>query len=594
MKHFLILLSAVLLMAVPAAGQQNVKELHKLYDNYLKIEKEKAKSAPKSVAEKQTRRGKKKSLAIAAASDVLSDARSMAMVSPRDVMTFCDDVCKEFGNDPDLMESIATAMFTLYGNEQYGVERFNQLKKMHPKYEDVYYSQGLLYHGMAWMLAPTKNGVYFDKAKEQIEGAKRVAPNSPEPYMRWVRWQAKYDPESIKPEIITAKEKFPDYPILLYTARIFDNASEADKPLLLNAREYYRMAERKHTTMEDYVNYSLVCYRIGDVEKKAEDFEEGVKAANEGLSRYPNEASLLRMKLWNEAYLATLPRQTALEKKERTEQALASAQTFASLSAKGKNFEHLPIDYYWMGTMDMELKQYADAIGNYQKQMAMNGKDSIKNALALRNIVDCYTETGRYSEAEAAFDRYRQYKKSKKMRLTIFDYSKLYNVYNYLGADTLASRDERICLYHKADSVLQLMGELSPGNIGYVNNSRLSLTMQIIQAEEGEVNVSRPEILEASTRLTKSILSIPEVSRTDTDKYYLLRGYRFAMEHYIFIDENVKAWEYSDSTLQVANALEHNTLNASRQQDYEEMKERASLVYDAYKTFVIKEEEAQE
>lgn len=534
--------------------------------------------APKVSKKTQTTEYKAKRQATVEALDsIIKTTGRSTVITPDHLMSFLDEKCKEFDWDPVLMDSIASAMYTLYGNEVWGERRFIQLKQRHPTFVEAYYTEGLLFHTLAWI---NSDGVSYDpeflaKAKVQIDSAKLIVPESEEPYMLWVKWQGKYDPEGVATEIDTLKMRIPNYPGYLEVARDFDRYSTSDRTFLPSAMKFYGKAEHEAMKIYDYVNYALICYRYGDITKEKNAFKEGIAIANEGLGKFPNYPGLIRMKLWNEAGQTTVPRLPDEEKKEMWDSAYVTSQRFIALP---DTVERQANDYRWLGMVNMETKHYSDAIKYIKQQLKMGVPDSIQHALALRNIVDCYTSLEIYDNAIAAFDDYRSYKESKNMEITLFDYSKLLNVYNYMGQDTLNMTSERLACFHKADSVLDIMGKISVEDLGYVNNMRLGVTMQIIQTEEGELNITRPEILTACIRLAQTILAIPESERKANDYYYLMRAYRYAMEHYLYTDMKGESWLVSDFIMEMPLDMELPDMSKSRAREYGNHMNRATTI----------------
>ena len=498
------------------------------------------------------------------------------------VVKFADLLCAKFDNDPVFMDSVASGFYTIYGDAFLGEKRFAELKQLHPNFVDAYYTEALLFHTLAWAESSTSyNPEFLRKAKEQIDSAKLIVPNDPEPYMKWVRWQGKYDPEGITGEIDTLKMKIPNYPGYLEVARDFDRYSENDRRFLPSAKAIYKKAERDAMKPQDFSGYSLVCYRVGDIQKLKEDFEEGVAVANEGMARFPDYPYLLRMKLWNQGGMTTVPRIPSDEKKIMWDSLYVTSQAFKELP---DSFQRLSNDYRWMAQASMETKHYSEAIKLFKQQLEAGVTDSIQYALALRNMVDCYTNLELYDDAEKAYFRFEGYKKEKSMEMTITDYQKLFLVYYYQGGDTLNMAPDRKNYFQKADSLLAIMGEVSPENIGYVNNTRLQIALQLAGLEGSDY--SYPPVLEAANRLVKSMLAVSESEREPNDWYYMMRGMRYAMEHYIFADLKGEAWVCADEILGLPMSMELTGMSSSRAKEYDQHTSRAESVlgYNTYAT----------
>jgi tetratricopeptide (TPR) repeat protein len=325
----------------------------------------------------------------------------------------------------------------------------------------------------------------------------------------------------------------------------------------------------------DYSSNALICYRVGDIQKLKEDFEEGVQVANEGMARFPDYPYLLRMKLWNQGGMTTVPRIPSDEKKIMWDSLYVTSQAFKELP---DSFQRLFNDYRWMALASMETKHYSEAIKLFKQQIEAGGTDSIQYALALRNMVDCYTNLELYDDAEKAYFRYEDYKKEMAMEMTIADYQKLFLVYYYQGGDTLSMAPDRINFLQKADSLLVIMGEISPENIGYVNNTRLRISL-LLAGLEGK-DYSYPPVFEAANRLVKSMLAVDESDREPNDWYYMICGMRYAMEYYIQTDLRGEAWVCADEILGLPMSKELKGLALARTKDYDQYTNRAKSLID--------------
>ncbi len=494
--------------------------------------------------------------------------------TPSDIlMRFADDLCEKFKNDPVVMDSIASSFFTFY-SDIYGERRFFDLKKRYPTFVDAYYTQGLLYHTLGWIENPKFDPSLLKRAKEQIDSAKLLVPNSPDPYLKWIRWQGKYDPEGITGEIDTLKLRVPGFPAYLEVARDFERYSNTDRSFLPSAKSIYGKAERDFMTAQDYSNYSLVCFRVGDIQKKKEDFEEGVAVAEEGIKKFPHYPYMYRMKLWNQGGMTTAQGLTPEEKNEMYKNLYQTSLVFKEIP---DTFARLSNDYRWMALGNMETKHYSEAVKFLKKQLELGVSDDRQHAIALRNLVDCYTKLELYHNAFSSFNEFENYLRSKSMNISISDYQRLFEVYGKQGADTLNITNDRLLFLAKADSVLNIMGQVSPEDIGYVNYNRLQVALTIAGVDG--LQYSSPGILVASNRLVKSMLSIQEKERKPNDWYYLMRGMRYALEHYIYTDKNGEAWVVADEMLKLPKQIAG--MSQKRSEEYNQHIKRALQLMDS-------------
>lgn len=510
------------------------------------------------------------------------------------LMRFSDLVCQKFNWDPVLMDSIAGGYYNLYGNEIYGKRRFAQLKQMYPKFVDAYYTEGLLYHTLAWQ---NSDGTSFDPtwlalAKAQIDSAKLIVPDSPDPYMIWIRWQGKYDPKGVLKEADTLKMRQPDYPAYLRVAEELANRADEDRSFMPVAREVYSRAdslEREHMKVGNFQYYSNLCYRIGTSQKLKEDFIEGIKIANHGLEKYPNDPVLLRMKMWNSGYLPTVPARTidgervpqltAEEKKEAWDSAYAVLLQFEELP---DTFQRQVTDYRWMGQINQELKHYAEAVKYYKKQIAAGITDSTQYATALLNIITCDRYNSNYEDAINTFAQLEKYKAEYGMEMDATDYNAITHVYRLILGDSLETREYRMEAYEKMDSLCLIAAKLSPENSIVFESRILQYMFNYLQVKLGKIDVTDESFkdiaqgvidLERAYQSTLDPLSVPHINT-----YMLFWAYRQLLLHYYYTDEtstdyNEKmqtAYGLSEMMLDMPLAMELTDLSQAQQSTYTE------------------------
>ena len=534
------------------------------------------------------------------------------------LLKFVDDVCEKFDNDPVLMDSVASAFFWLYGNEYYGYQRFSELKKKHPNFVDAYYTQASLLHQLAWLENPKYNPEFLRKSKEQIDSAKividrlvkekliepkQVASRSAEPYMNWVYMQGKYAPQTIGEELEALKVKYPKYPGYLKAARYFDRESAHDGTLILSARECYGKAERDSMIAQDYINYAVICYMIGNRQKKKTDYEEGVQAATEGFKRFPRNYQILRQKLYNQGGMTTAYGVPASEKKQMWPELYETAMAFVEIP---DTFERQFLDYKWIAKANVEMEYYDKAIEYYKQELAMNFSDSLERSSAMLGIVDCYNFLKDYQRALFAFSEYEDYKRRKKMAMDVNDYIKAGRSYERLAADTSVYATTRSLYYEKADSMYKVGGDVSPLNIFLMARLRWNNAFKYAQFLDDGTNgvngfVGQPVLLEASDRLAKtakaqldSLKSVPVEDREPLAEYnlniaqayfYIQNGYYWIMNYYVQTDKFALGVEYADRIKSLPDCYDIDGMTQEMYVEWGNVLNRAEYIY---KTFAAK------
>ena len=516
-----------------------------------------------------------------------------------ELMRFSDLVCQKFNWDPVLMDSIAAGYYNLYGNEIYGKRRFAQLKTMYPHFVDAYYTEGMLYHTLAWQ---NSDGISFDPtwlalAKAQIDSAKQIVPDSPEPYMRWIRWQGKYAPKEVMPEADTLKMRQPNFPAYLKTGEMLGIFADNDRSYMPVTRELYHRAdslERDSMILANFQYYSGLCYTIGSSQKLKEDFMEGIDAANHGLEKFPNNPLLLRMKLWNSGYLPTVPARTI--DGQRVPQLTAEEKTAAWDSAYVvlQQFEALPdsfkrnaIDYRWMGQINYELKHYADAVKYYKKQIAAGITDSTQYVTALLNIINSNRFLSNYEDAINTFAQLEKYKAEHEMEMDASDYNAITHVYRLVLGDSLETREYRMEAYEKMDSLCLIAATQSPEN-AYVFELRiLEYMFNYLQVKLGKIDVTDESFkkiaqdvidVEKAYQSTLDPLSIPHINT-----FILFYAYRQLLIHYFYYNDKTSS-DY-DEKMQMAYNISETMLEMPLAMELTELSQGQQNIYTSFMTF---------
>lgn len=489
---------------------------------------------------------------IQAMDSVLKNSRKISNEITQDhLMKFADMQCEKFGNDPVFMDKMAEA-FYLNFSDVYGAERYASLRKMHPTYIDGFISEAKLFNDLGWKDAPAYDPSKLEAAKALMDSAKIAFPTSTEPYMRWIYWQCPYrwvkktgyENLSVDAELEAVTKKFPEYPAYLNVAKMYDQElskkAGLDKDVMISyivyAGEFYGKANPEKFSRIDIVNYADICDQINS----QESLEKGINILNYGIEREPDYPYFYRYKMYINYKLKNWEQVIEL-----------GEQLFEKIDT-------LPIlirDYECLANASVQKKDYHGALDYLKRQLALGTNDNTKQALALRNIIDCYNGLNMIDSAANAYKTFEEFKKSHDMPMTINDYQKIMVTYQSIVTDTLRAKDERINYFYKLDTLLSKMGEVSPENIGYVENTRFNLLYNRLglEVEDGDKIIARPEILEACERMIKAIKNMQEnqaeAEKDENDTYYLMRAYFYTIQHYTNQEGSTgwgKAFEYTE------------------------------------------------
>lgn len=488
------------------------------------------------------------------------------------ILRFADDLCKKYKNDPVLMDSIAEGFYRFYNNEVFGERRYNELKKMHPEYTQVYLNEARLFHAMAW--TEDAEGWHvktelLEKAKAKLDSAKIMMPSSPEPYLLWMRLQSPFrhtqnsaNVASIDAELDQCKAKFPDYPCYLDAARQYEEIlAKKDKTLLLDAAEFYEKAgEHDELTAPYWTNFALTVFNYY---RSFDKPDYGVTIAKKGLAKYPDHLPLLRAKLWNEGIY------------EKWDDVIETSKLYF---ANSDTLESSYNDYKFVALAYEKAKEYEKALEFFNKELELV-KDPSERLRAMGSMVNCYNRLSQYNQSLALFPEYTKLKADLEKPMEYFDYNPFISAYEYAGNDTLLDRETRKGYLLIADSLLQLSSEASPEYVTMINERRLNplslWLVPLLHDVTGNQTLSQSEVLEAAQRLVASVQELAE--KKDIDYYRLMMGYNYMLLYYLMNDDNENVYLMTEKMLSVdmPSEMELTTLRDSYKKAYAGYVERA-------------------
>jgi pentatricopeptide repeat protein len=471
---------------------------------------------------------------------------------------------------------------TVPGYEEIGEQRYVALRRKHSKYKVSYLNEARTLHTLAWQEVSPGNYIlrtptFLTKAKLLVDSAKTAMPKSVEPYLVWARLQAPFkhytisqNVGTIDEELALAKERFPKDTIYLDIARYYEEVlAKRDKNYLLDAAVYLQKAsEYNELKAAHYNNFAIMVWRYY---KSFGIKDYGLKIALKGLEKFPKHAPLYRAKLWNEA------------RYEHWEEALETIQTFEKYA---KKLEPSYFDYKYIGMAYEKAKRYEEAIEAYNTEISMINEDVGERALAQQSLINCYSKLGQYDEAIRAFYDYRGSKKSMGKKIEYYDYNKLITIFQILANDSNMTMNQRLMYLEKSDSMLAASAIASPEYEAQINERRLEfVAMQKLKLQYGTFGgeqAALPEFLEAANRLSNSIEK--KSLRSDNEQYLLMKGYHWALIHYLFTDDSDNQYLTAAKMLatDIPEEVDLAMLTEEKKTQYREWKEEARQIYDAY------------
>lgn len=231
------------------------------------------------------------------------------------------------------------------------------------------------------------------------------------------------------------------------------NGVEADKELAevyyLNnkfgkaADAYARFVNTPAATEDDLVKYSFALFLN-------HDFEKSLQAANMGLQKNSRHAAFNRLAMYNYTDL------------KRYDEAMKAADAFFKGSDKA---DYSYLDYMYYGHLLDAVKQYADAVVQYEKAMKL---DPAKVEL-WNNISSSYESAGDYAKAIDAYKKYYAALSADKQTPDLqFQLGKLYYEKGAQSDTLKVLRAERVAALASADSIFADLSQVAPDS--YLGN----------------------------------------------------------------------------------------------------------------------------
>ena len=405
--------------------------------------------------------------------------------------------------------------------------------------------------------------------------------------MKWVRWQGKYDPEGISTEIDTLKMRIPSFPGYLEVARFFDYQSQTDRSFLPSAKKCYEKAERESMLPQDFLNFSLVCYQVGDVQKLSSDFELGVQVAKDGLVKHPNYSALTRALLWNQMGLASVvnsrnypdltSRQLRSMEDSIYKEALVTADNFIETA---DTLTKLYPDYKWISTVKYQNKQYEEAIKYCKLGLSMDAVSNRDKESAYGLLVDCYAQLNDASSAQAAFRDYEKQKIANERPMEAYDYNRLLQAYLGVYSDTLLSTETRNSALASADSLVLIAAESGNDYKARFYNEHFNYVSVLYPPIDDK---PQKEVMDAAKLLetkAQELVDDPELKDNyATNYFYLMIAKYNIMVWYYYSAMYLEAFNMSEYILyDMKESFELEGLSSGRLKDYTTYKNNANII----------------
>ena len=420
----------------------------------------------------------------AATIQAMDSVLKYAQIDPGTLMKYADDKCKAFKNDSVLMDSIADAFSAYGGFHDQSIERFRELKRIHPKYLGGYLSYAARMHSVGIQMMNGQiqlDPKYRKLAKEQIDSIKKISPNSEVPYISWLKLCSKYViirtiQEDFRNEVAAYDKAFPQSNAYYVAGNLLsetkldlsqfskDDQNRYSKTFLNFTREFYDALNPQTMTPNQLTNSSLYYYTtvgrwrtIMDSLSRIDYFEKGRELAQRGIEKHPDSIRLQRLFLWHSAELM---------KYDKVQEIFYATEATKAATTLIEHSDILGKDYFYYALALQKLKKETEAIEMYWK--ALNKGKGLRyndreyncdSTTAYNNIIVCYNNMKDYKNAIAITQIRNEILTKKGKQLAREDLATLGEYYDKFGRDTLNSIEERYGAFLKSDSLYTIIQE---------------------------------------------------------------------------------------------------------------------------------------
>lgn len=440
----------------------------------------------------------------AATIQAMDSVLKYARMDTETLMKYADDKCKAFKNDTLLMNRIAEAFSTYGGYHDQAIERFRELKRVHPKYIDGYINFANVLHSLGTKVTETyalqRDPNLCKLAKAQIDSVKTIVPKDTKPYLAWIGICAPFAfsdavAEDLNAEVEALNKAFPQSNAYYLTANILNKAElqfqnipndsaglrkKSDWKFIVDklALSYYEKTNINAISYEELYQLCSMYYSgtrspYLNKQDRMEMLEKGMEHSLKGEERFPEKSDFIRLLLWYYGELSKYDKEQSIY---YSGEAHKAAESFFS-----KEDNVIGVDYFYDALALQNLGRFSEAIDMYRKALNRNVASEDRNyhrdsLTCYENIRDCCLNTNDYQNALDASKSLIEMKKRKKT-YSLNDASGYAKIFETMGKDSLLTNEDRMNAFVHALSVYDEINtlanrkergfELNEGFIGY-------------------------------------------------------------------------------------------------------------------------------
>lgn len=346
-------------------------------------------------------------------------------------------------------------------------------------------------------------------ASAWFEQATMNDPQSVDGYRRYAQVNSKANPKMAVMKLEELRKIRPDYPVDIISAEIYDKAGN-----IKEAVKYYDKVDR--AKMEDYqlASYATNCYLL-------QDYEKSLDIAQYGRSKFPDNAGMNRLALFNNTEL------------KKYDEAIAAGK--ALLACEGAKISGN--DYLYFGMAYNGVKDFDNAILQFKKAIEQDASNKDLKLKTYKILADVYGEKGDIDNAVVYFNQYL----SEAPKVTAFEYSKLANLYKNQADKVEGAEKEKFLL--EADKVYGIIVEKFPSVADVITLQRAHIGFAL--DPETKTGAAKPHY--------EKLIEIIKSHSTEgpSDKARLIEAYKYLGYYYTLAEEKDKAAEYWNKILEL-------------------------------------------
>ena len=351
-----------------------------------------------------------------------------------------------------------------------------------------------------------EQAIYYDK-------------KNPDPYRKYALVYRKIDPDGAAAKLEDLRSEVPDYPVDALKAHIYYLSLKYGPAI-----ETYAQVPTSKMTRSDFIEYANACF-------VAKQYEQGYKAATNGLAKEPNNATLTRLSMF-----------CANNLKKFDEAASYGEALFTKVPKDSVNYSHL--DYLNYGNALLGIGQVEKAIEKYKEGLSLEAEEK-DLADIHKSLSDAHKQQKNFPEAIASYRKYLATAKDPDaiafagLGLLNQQHARSLKVEGQEGM----SEDERNA-YLEADKVWSELVEKYPDAAEYGLFQRALVNMNL--DPDQSQGLAKPYY----EKLIELITAREEPDATDLNR--LVASYGTLMQyHYNVAKDNAKALEYAQKLLEL-------------------------------------------